>query len=102
MELGVFEPPTSWVRSKGSASESKLQKVSVCRDYKGRLVSAFRPKSRRICADIHADMRGFGHERPLVPNVAGTRFELLAVELSALSADATTRKLWGSLTAKAN
>jgi hypothetical protein len=27
-----------------------------------------------------ADMRGFGHESPVVPNMAGSWFELLAAE----------------------
>jgi hypothetical protein len=31
---------------------------------------------RRICADIHADMRRFGHEWPLVPNPGLVRFEI--------------------------
>jgi hypothetical protein len=30
---------------------------------------------RRICADIHTDMQGFGHESPLVPNPGEVRFE---------------------------
>jgi hypothetical protein len=58
MELGGFEPPTSWVRSRLAVSESKLSKVTICRDYKRVLVSAFRSNSAgyariytRICGD---------------------------------------------------
>lgn len=75
MELGGFESPTSWVRSRGSNRESQWRKVGL-QGLEARIGIRFRPKSRRICADIHADMRGFGHERPVVPNSGDMRFEI--------------------------
>lgn len=33
------------------------------------------PNSSRICGDVHADMRGFGHWMVPVPKSAGVRFE---------------------------
>jgi hypothetical protein len=31
MELGGFEPPTSWVRSKGSVGTVQILKLMICR-----------------------------------------------------------------------
>ncbi len=58
MELGGFEPPTSWVRSKGSVSTVQIPKPVICRQnlkhavhQTGRYLGGYAGIYTRICGD---------------------------------------------------
>jgi hypothetical protein len=79
MELGGFEPPTSWVRSRLAVSTVQFFKPSICREKTKHSSFLFRPDYdgyAPIYVDTHVDIRRFGHESPLVPNPGEVRFEL--------------------------
>jgi len=52
MELGGFEPPTSWVRSNGAKCGRRLQKCAISRDLAGL-------RDCSACRHIAADTQGY-------------------------------------------